>query len=94
MQNTAVMPDIMLKFLILDTDGQHSTLLYDKRDNCSFTITHFPQNNISKFEWLVIVALRQFSNFFQLYHGENKLFFSWDDDETNFVLDQHTELDF
>ena len=31
---------------------------------------------------------------FQLYHGENKLIFSWDDDEVNFVLDQHAELDF
>ena len=31
----------------------------------------------------------------QLYHGENKLSFKWDDvDEARFVLDQHAELDF
>ena len=32
--------------------------------------------------------------FFQLYHGENKLInFQWDDDEVCFVLDQHVKLD-
>jgi len=25
----------------------------------------------------------------QLYHGENKLIFQWNDDEVRFVLDQH-----
>jgi hypothetical protein len=30
------------------------------------------------------------SAIFQLYHGENKLLFQWDDnDEVRFVLDQH-----
>jgi hypothetical protein len=29
----------------------------------------------------------------QLYHGENKLIFQWDDDDVRFVLDQHAELD-
>jgi hypothetical protein len=32
---------------------------------------------------------------FQLYHGENKLIFDWDDDdEVRFVLDKHAKLDF
>jgi hypothetical protein len=31
----------------------------------------------------------------QLYHGENKLIFAWDNDEVHFVLDQHAaEMDF
>ena len=31
----------------------------------------------------------------QLYHGENKLIFQWNDDEVRFVLDQHAlQLDF
>ena len=29
---------------------------------------------------------------FQLYHGENKFFFQWDD-EIRFVLDKHVQLD-
>jgi len=42
-------------------------------------------------EWLLFNAN---SAIFQLYHGENKLIFQWDDDETHFVLNQHAELDF
>jgi len=45
-QNTAVIPDIMFQFLTFDTNGQHSTRLYDKRYECRFTITYFPQNSI------------------------------------------------
>jgi len=45
-QNIVVIPDIMFNILTFDTNGQHSTWLYDKRDGCSFTITHFPQNSI------------------------------------------------
>jgi hypothetical protein len=45
-QNIAVIPEFMLNILTFDTNGQHSTSLNDKRDDCSFTITHFPQNNI------------------------------------------------
>ena len=41
-------------------------------------------------EWLLFNTN---SAIFQLYHGENKLFFLWDDDELRFVLDQHAELD-
>jgi hypothetical protein len=38
-------------------------------------------------EWLLFIAN---SAIFQLYHGENKLIFEWDnDDEVRFVLDQH-----
>ena len=37
-------------------------------------------------EWLLFNAN---SAIFQLYHGENKLIFKWDDDEVRFVLDQH-----
>jgi hypothetical protein len=44
--NIAMTPDIVLKFLTFDTDGQHSTWRYDKKDDCSFTNTHFPQNSI------------------------------------------------
>ena len=33
------------------------------------------------------------SAIFQLYHGENKLTFQWDDDDVHFVLDQHAELE-
>jgi len=29
---------------------------------------------------------------FQLYRGENKLNFPWDDDEVRFVLDQHRSM--
>jgi len=39
-------------------------------------------------------CLTPIQQFFQLYHGENKLIFQWDDDEVRFVLDQHAELDF
>ena len=46
MENTAAIRDIMFNILTFDTNGQHSTWLYDKRDDCSFTITHFPQNSI------------------------------------------------
>jgi len=46
-QNIAVIPDIMFNILTFDTNGQHSTWLYDKRDDCSVTITHFPQNSIT-----------------------------------------------
>ena len=31
---------------------------------------------------------------FQLYRGENKLTFKWDDDEVRFVLEQNADLDF
>jgi hypothetical protein len=31
---------------------------------------------------------------FQLYHGEKKINFQWDDDEVHFVLDEHARLDF
>jgi hypothetical protein len=44
-EDTAVIPDIVLNILTFGTNGQHSTWLYDKRDDCSFTITHFPQNS-------------------------------------------------
>jgi hypothetical protein len=44
--NIAAIPDIVFQFLTFDTNGQHYTWLYDKRDECSFTITHFPQNSI------------------------------------------------
>ena len=37
-------------------------------------------------EWLLFNAN---SAIFQLYHGENKVNFQWDDDEVRFVLDQH-----
>ena len=46
MQNIIVMHDIVSKFVTFDTDGQHSTWRYDKKDYCSFTIAHFPQNSI------------------------------------------------
>jgi hypothetical protein len=36
---------IMLNILTFDTNGPHSTWLYDKREDCSFTITNFPQNS-------------------------------------------------
>jgi len=36
----------MFKVLTFDTNGQHSTWFCDKRDDYSFTITHFPQNSI------------------------------------------------
>jgi len=45
-QNIAVISDIVFQFLTFDTNGQHSTWLYDKRGECSFTITHFQQNSI------------------------------------------------
>ena len=32
--------------------------------------------------------------FFQLYHGENKLILKLDDDEVRFVPDQHADMDF
>ena len=41
-----MIPDIVFKFLTLDTNGQHSIWLYDKRYYCRFTIKHFPQNSI------------------------------------------------
>jgi hypothetical protein len=37
-------------------------------------------------EWLLCNTN---SAIFQLYDGENKLIFQWDDDEVRFVLDQH-----
>ena len=45
-QNTAVIPDIMFNILILHTNRQHSTWLYNKRDGCIFAIVLFPQNSI------------------------------------------------
>jgi len=44
-QNIAVMPEAMLNILTFNTNGQHSTWFYDKRDDCSFTITYFPQKS-------------------------------------------------
>jgi hypothetical protein len=41
----AVIPDIMPNILTFVTNGPHSTWLYDKKEDCSFTITHFPQNS-------------------------------------------------
>jgi hypothetical protein len=41
--------------------------------------------------WLLFNAN---SAIFQIYLGENKLIFHWDDDEVNFVQDKHAELDF
>ena len=38
-------------------------------------------------EWLLLNAS---SEMFQLYHGENKLIFKWNDDGVRFILDQHT----
>jgi hypothetical protein len=32
--------------------------------------------------------------FYQLYHGENKLILKLDDDEVRFVPDQHADMDF
>ena len=46
MQNIVVMPDIMFNILTFDTNGQHYTWLYDKRDGGNFTFTHCPQNSI------------------------------------------------
>ena len=41
-------------------------------------------------EWLLFNAN---SVIFQLYHGENKLIFDWDDDDkVRFVLDKHAKL--
>ena len=45
-QNIAVIPEIMFNILTFDTNGQHYTWLYDKRDGGSFTFTHCPQNSI------------------------------------------------
>ena len=45
-QNTAVIPDIMFNILILHTNRQHSTWLYNKRDGCIFAIVLFPQNSL------------------------------------------------
>jgi high-affinity K+ transport system ATPase subunit B len=41
MQNIVVMPDIMLNILTFDTNGQHSTWLYDKRDVAVFPLHIF-----------------------------------------------------
>jgi hypothetical protein len=43
------------------------------------------------YEWLLFKAN---SAIFQLYHGENKLNFQWDDDEGRIVVDQNAQLDF
>ena len=42
-------------------------------------------------EWVLLNAK---SAIFQLYHGQNKLIFQWDDDKVRFVLNQHAKLDF
>jgi hypothetical protein len=42
----AGIPEIILNILTLDTNGQHSTWLYDKRDDLSFVIAHYLQNSI------------------------------------------------
>jgi hypothetical protein len=36
--NIAMIPDIVLKFLTFDTDGQHSTWRYDKKNDCNLPI--------------------------------------------------------
>jgi hypothetical protein len=38
--------------------------------------------------------LTPIQQFFQLYHGENKLILKLDDDEVRFVPDQHADMDF
>jgi hypothetical protein len=43
MQNIAVIPEFMLNILTFDTNGQHSTWLYDKIDDFSFVIAHYVQ---------------------------------------------------
>ena len=39
--------------------------------------------------WVIVVLKPT-----QLYHGENKLIFKWDDDEVRHALDQNAQLDF
>ena len=36
--NIVMIPDIVLKFLTFDTDGQHSTWRYDKKNDCNLPI--------------------------------------------------------
>jgi hypothetical protein len=63
-------------------------ILSDKKlDN---VVVYVPQ----MLEWVSDCCLTPIQQFFQLYHGENKLIFNWDDDEVHFVQDQHAELDF
>jgi hypothetical protein len=45
-QNIAVIPDIVFQFLTFDSNGQQSTWLHDKRNDCRFIITDCSQNNI------------------------------------------------
>jgi hypothetical protein len=45
-RNIAVIPDMVFQFLTFDSNGQYSTWLHDKRNDCRFIITHFPQNSI------------------------------------------------
>ena len=54
--NIVAMPDFMFNILTFDTNGQHSTWLYDKGDGCSFTFTHFPQNSIIPTVWSLIIT--------------------------------------
>ena len=71
--NIAVIPDIMFNILIFDTNGQHSTWLYDKRDGCSFTIVLFPQNSIiptalsMEFNFHTSTATLEFSVYIQIF---------------------------
>ena len=56
------------------------------------------------FHWLMFAVkaiivvsdcyLMPIQQFFQLYHGENKLILKLDDDEVRFVPDQHADMDF
>jgi hypothetical protein len=48
-------------------------------------------NNVSRLlkwvsEWLLFNSN---SAIYELYHGENKLIYQWNDDDARFVLDQH-----
>ena len=53
-------------------------------------LSPYQQIHLSKRHDCCLTPTQQF---FQLYHGENKLIFN-DDDEVRFVQDQHAELDF
>jgi hypothetical protein len=54
--------------------------------NTLFSFLDYIHSYYGVSEWLLFNAK---STIFQLYHGENKLIFQWDDDEVRFVLDQH-----
>ena len=64
----------MLNILTFVTNGPHSTCLYDKKEDCSFTITHFPQNStiLPRIEFYfhtsTLLASSLYSDFFQRHH--------------------------